>query len=499
LGISEFATLQQFITDLGADTGISVLHNGMATGLRLVGLADPAVLTAAQFVFSTAGTNNFINGSSGADDLFGGLGNDRLYGSGGADRLFGEAGNDTLMGSGTAADSLFGGSGDDFLRGAYGSDSLTGGDGGDTLQGDYGGNYSSDAADTLSGGLGADSLHGGGGGGDALDGGADADTLSGDRGLDTLTGGTGADLFRLGGTQYAGGIYDGETDRLTDFSLADGDRIDVSSLGISEFATLQQFITDLGADTGISVLHNGLATGLRLVGLADPAVLTAAQFVFSTAGTNNFVSGSSGRTTCSAVSARTPSTAPPGRTACSARQGTIFSSAMVANDSLFGGSGDDFLRGAYGSDSLTGGDGGDTLQGDYGGNYSSDAADTLSGGLGADSLHGGGGGDALDGGADADTLSGDRGLDTLTGGTGADLFRLGGTQYAAASMMARPTASPISRWRTATASTCRLWAFPNSPRCSSSSPILVPIPASLCCTTAWPPVFGWSGWPIRRC
>jgi serralysin len=52
---------------------------------------------------------------------------------------------------------------------------------------------------------------------DVLTGGAGDDYLSGDRDNDTVTGGAGADVFHTFG---AAGL-----DRITDFSLADGDRV----------------------------------------------------------------------------------------------------------------------------------------------------------------------------------------------------------------------------------------------------------------------------------
>ena len=87
----------------------------------------------------------------------------------------------------------------------------------------------------LRGGLGNDSLTGGLGN-DRLDGGAGNDTLIGGLGIDTLTGGLGADQFHfdaVGATNL---------DRITDFNVAQGDRIGLSAslfLGIgSSGATL---------------------------------------------------------------------------------------------------------------------------------------------------------------------------------------------------------------------------------------------------------------------
>lgn len=79
----------------------------------------------------------------------------------------------------------------------------------------------------LAGGAGDDALYGGIGN-DALSGGDGNDVLTGGKGADTLTGGAGADRFvvRLGDT--GGTIAAGDT--ITDFSEAQGDRIDLSAM-----------------------------------------------------------------------------------------------------------------------------------------------------------------------------------------------------------------------------------------------------------------------------
>ena len=90
------------------------------------------------------------------------------------------------------------------------------------------------------------------------------------------------------------------------------------------------------------------------------------------------------------------------------------------NDSLVGGAGDDVFEAGAGEDALAGGPGG--------------GADTLRGQAGADTLLGGGG------------------ADLLTGGTGADRFVLQDAAHAGADpTLATMAASPMSRWRRATA------------------------------------------------
>jgi len=103
------------------------------------------------------------------------------------------------------------------------------------------------------GGDGADQVRGGQGD-DVVFGGAGADFISDDRGNDTVSGGTGADLFH--GSQDAG------IDRLVDFSLSDGDRV---QLDPGTTYTLSQ----VGADT---VIDMGGGRQMILVGIQMSAL-----------------------------------------------------------------------------------------------------------------------------------------------------------------------------------------------------------------------------------
>ncbi|MBE2166817.1 VCBS domain-containing protein, partial [Cobetia sp. 2AS1] len=121
--------------------------------------------------------------------------------------LIGTSGNESLTGDGDGpfyADYLIGQGGNDTLSGGEGSDRLEGGSGNDTLRG--------------------------GTGNDILSGGEGDDLLVGGAGNDILTGGDGADTFQwLSGHDInsEGGMA---TDTITDFSVADGDVIDLSDL-----------------------------------------------------------------------------------------------------------------------------------------------------------------------------------------------------------------------------------------------------------------------------
>ena len=203
-------------------------------------------------------------GDGGANRIDGAGGNDHLFGGGGADVLVGGAGKDTING-GAGKDQLFGQAGADRLVGAFGHDVLVGGAGGDVLDGGAGRDAASygDAGarvtaslanaaintgfaagdifvhienligsrfgDRLIGDNGANVLVGNAGndhlrglaGADRLEGGAGADVLDGGTGRDRLIGGGGADTFVF----HAHGGHD----RITDFSLAQNDQLQIAS------------------------------------------------------------------------------------------------------------------------------------------------------------------------------------------------------------------------------------------------------------------------------
>jgi Ca2+-binding RTX toxin-like protein len=125
-----------------------------------------------------------------------------------ADLFAGTTGNDTLNGT-SVADTIHGGAGNDTLYGNAGNDTLSGDSGNDVLIG--------------------------GAGNDRLDGGA---------GSDVLTGGPGADVFIYGTGDGA--------DTISDFSHADGDRIDLTGAGEFEsLADLLSHAAQVNADTVI--------------------------------------------------------------------------------------------------------------------------------------------------------------------------------------------------------------------------------------------------------
>jgi Ca2+-binding RTX toxin-like protein len=185
-------------------------------------------------------------------------------------------------------------------------------------------------------------------GNDILSGGGGNDTLNGGAGNDTLNGGAGADRFVLD----SGYSFQIDEDVIEDFRGAQGDRIDVSALGIAELETIRAIaINNIDGSAYLSTNFNGGTTNLTVQGLSLEAL---------TSNNNNFAFSSSNSN--------------------DRKQGTAFS------DDLFGGFGNDTLIGFDSNNSFTDGD--DRLFGEGG-------DDLLQGGIGSDKLYGGTGVDSF--------------------------------------------------------------------------------------------------------
>lgn len=218
-----------------------------------VGLRAAMLLYAGDDSFQGSAGADTMSGGEGDDTILGGAGNDLILnadGGLGQDLIRGEDGDDTIYG-GADHDDINGNAGADLLRGGDGADWVVGGKDNDRLFGDAGDDivYGNLGDDTVSGGDGNDWVRGGQGD-DSLSGGAGADWMSGDKGNDTLSGGAGADTFNFGAG--AG------TDRVLDFTSAEGDRVIIE--GSAAYTVAQQ-----GADTVITL--SGGADTLVLVGV----------------------------------------------------------------------------------------------------------------------------------------------------------------------------------------------------------------------------------------
>ncbi len=195
-----------------------------------------------------------IQAGAGADTVRGLAGDDTISGGGGLDYLRGDEGNDSLVG-GSGFDDANGNMGNDTVSTGAGEDYCVGGKDNDSLSGgaDYDLVYGNLGDDTCNGDDGDDIVRGGQGN-DVVNGGNGNDFVSGDKGDDTMTGGAGADVFHTFGEA---GI-----DRVTDFNLAQGDRV---QLDPGTVFTLSQ----VGADTVINMTGGGQMTllGIQLSSL----------------------------------------------------------------------------------------------------------------------------------------------------------------------------------------------------------------------------------------
>jgi Ca2+-binding RTX toxin-like protein len=160
-----------------------------------------------------------IIGTNSRDELWGDEGNDRLDGAGGNDMIYGGVGNDIING-GLGRDTVYAGLDNDIVDGGAESDWLFGGAGDDIVYGGDGNDY----------------LHGDPGD-DQIDGGTGNDRIMGNDGRDTLTGGIGADTFAFTNIEawishswWGGREVTMYPDRITDFSSAAGDKLDLSAL-----------------------------------------------------------------------------------------------------------------------------------------------------------------------------------------------------------------------------------------------------------------------------
>jgi len=254
-------------TDVTVDDGLAVPHlisgyieavtayldgGGDAAGQRLVVDNDEG------------GHSIFVVDAAGLDGYRGTAGVDHLSYAG-SDDLVLPAAVETIRAAGHA-DIAIAGNGLDNTITANAGDNVVGGRAGDDVA--TGGR----GADTISGNAGDDRLRGGDGA-DVLRGGRGADVLHGGEGRDMLTGGAGADVVAVAD---AGQSRPGAADRVTDFSRADGDRIDLTKLGLTDdFAFVGRQAFSGAAGEVRYTLHHGDSTVLADLdgdGAADLAI-----------------------------------------------------------------------------------------------------------------------------------------------------------------------------------------------------------------------------------
>ena len=263
-GLSNVFETGTVIIAAAADDGAGLLAQwlavrGTGASAAIYSNIGPGTPPAGQSIQGDFAANRLIGGS-GDDTISGQQGNDTITDNNGSNYLRGDDGNDQITG-GLGFDDINGNVGDDTVRGGAGNDWVVGGKDNDVVAGEAGNDlvYGNLGNDSCDGGDGNDIVRGGQGD-DQVKGNAGDDYVSGDKGNDTLTGGTGADTFHSFG--------DAGIDRVTDFSLAQGDRV-LLDLGTS------YTVSQVGSDTVIDMVGGGQ---MILVGVSM-ASLTGAWLV----------------------------------------------------------------------------------------------------------------------------------------------------------------------------------------------------------------------------
>lgn len=235
----------------GVDTVRSTVSHSLTANVENLSLMGAAAINGTgnaldNVIIGNAGANA-LSGGAGNDTLNGGAGNDTLNGGTGADRMAGGAGDDLYVVD-NAGDVVieFADGGIDTVRstvthrltanvenlnlvgdaaingvGNAGANRITGNSAANMLNGGAGN-------DTLSGGAGNDTLFGGAGN-DRILGGDGDDRIVGGLGADQLYGGAGRDVFVFGDIADSR-VAAGGRDTIFDFSIAQGDRIDLRGI-----------------------------------------------------------------------------------------------------------------------------------------------------------------------------------------------------------------------------------------------------------------------------
>ncbi|MDX2103479.1 MAG: calcium-binding protein [Alphaproteobacteria bacterium] len=232
---------------LGAGTGHQVVVSGGGTTTVTLGSGSGTIFAGAinegmTTIVGGSGTYTIVGGANGSGlslNLSASSGNYTVFRPSNATTVMTGSGTDVIVGD-EGNQSLSCGAGDDQLFGAGGDDTLTGGTGDDTIVG-------GDGADVFESGVGAD----------------------------TLFGGTGSDFFHIG---FASG-----TDRalIADFSLAEGDRLNLVDLGFANQASFDAATTAQVVNGGVRytiTLGGSAGATIDLAGLT--ALLPSSAFIF---------------------------------------------------------------------------------------------------------------------------------------------------------------------------------------------------------------------------
>jgi Ca2+-binding RTX toxin-like protein len=386
--------------------------------------------------------------STGADTLFGGIGDDVIFGDYG--EVVQTAGTNRILTTGAieriqtvnetagSIDTIAGDEGDDRIFGGNGADTMSGGDGDDLMLGDHGildyntgdddlatldlmeARNTTDGAgdtllgnagdDTLMGGMGDDRLDGGNGSGNSPVFGSDQDTLIGDYGRVLFTGGV---ITRIETTQIAHGgndSIDGNEDDDLIFGGFGSDVLNGNAGDDTIFGDNGNVVYTEGTPTLMETTDTSEATGGPDeidAGDGDNIVFAGVGEDFVRAGSgNDFILGDNG-----VVAFDDNGLLENMRS---------LDTDLGGDDILYGGDGDNVIIGNTGDDEIHAGSGWDVLFGDGGmvtykdgSRLALETVDHFTGG--ADILYSGSGNDIMFGGFGSDWFDGDLSKDIMVG------------------------------------------------------------------------------------
>lgn len=327
-------------------------YDGLLNAKVVVESSEPGDMPGEVWIGSAA--DDVHSGTTLADDVRGGAGNDRLSGGAGFDTIFGGDGDDSAWG-GDGRDIVYLGTGDDCFfdssqGGDLGRDTVFAGDGNDMVEGGNGNDqfFGGNGNDLILGRLGDDMVFGGNG----------FDTLAGGDGNDSVWGGDGRDIAYLGAGDdvFHDNDQSGELGSDTVFAGYGNDTI-LGSAGNDEFHGLAGDDLIVGG-SGDDSLFGGSGSDEIIAGEGNDRVWggEGRDLVFLGDGDDAYFDSSQGG---------------------ELGRDTVFSGA--GQDSIFGGAGDDLYHGGAGDDVILGRLGNDTINGGTGN-------DSMEGGSGVDTF-----------------------------------------------------------------------------------------------------------------
>ena len=310
-----------------------------------------------------------INGTSGDDNITGGVNNDTLKGLGGKDTINGGNGNDNIQG-GDGNDTLYGEGDNDTITGGAGVDVIYGGDGDDTI--------TDNGDSTIYGGSGDDTIYGNQRDGNEeiglkIHGGDGNDLIQGVY-ISTVDAGAGDDTVRVA---WDRGVYG--TDN-SSTSLIGGSGYDILDFSYYGFGTFQSSYYDSDPNHNMLIDFSVVSEFEEIVLLADSTyAYNFTDNVGQAGSTLKIRYSAAGWHTTTDLSSETDAQIDIDLTTTNRLIGGVYGNATVkggglgdtikaqsGNDIIFGNGGDDTIDLGAGDDTVTGGSGNDTINGGLG-------------------------------------------------------------------------------------------------------------------------------------